>query len=290
MIFKQFYYFLINSNVYISFAAVLLTIQAQIQLGMQPGWHPYLFIIFFATMLEYNFHRLITLWFRKETLVDEKYKWLRNNITVFYLLMIFSIIGFLGALVFAKTEVVVTLLPIGLITIFYSLPIFKSKQKLFRLREISILKIFLISSVWALSTVLLPVIQSSNNFDTTNVLLMITERFLFVFAITIPFDIRDIESDKNAGLKTIPLLIGEQKATRLAMFSLILFTVLFLVHYIKTPLAYTLPALIISSVTTLVFILNEKVKKIAYYYYGVLDGTMFFQGLMVIVSYYIVAT
>ena len=286
MIFKQFYYFLINSNVYISFAAVLLTIQAQIQLGMQPGGHPYLFIIFFATMLEYNFHRLITLWFRKETLVDEKYKWLRNNITVFYFLMIFSIIGFLGALVFAKTEVVVTLLPIGLITIFYSLPIFKSKQKLFRLREISILKIFLISSVWDLSTVLLPVIQSSNNFDTTNVLLMITERFLFVFAITIPFDIRDIESDKNAGLKTIPLLIGEQKATRLAMFSLILFTVLFLVHYIKTPLAYTLPALIISSVTTFAFIINDRIKKTAYYHYGVLDGTMFFQGVMVIVSYY----
>ncbi|HXD94135.1 MAG TPA: UbiA family prenyltransferase [Bacteroidia bacterium] len=290
MIFKQFYYFLINSNIYISLAAVLLTVQAQIQLGMQPGWHPYLFIIFFATMLEYNFHRLITLWFRKETLVDEKYTWLRNNITAFYILMIFSVIGFLGALVFAKTEVIVTLLPIGLITIFYSLPIFKSNQKLFRLREISILKIFLISTIWALSTILLPVIQSGSYFDSTNVLLMITERFLFVFAITIPFDIRDIESDKNAGLKTIPLLIGEKKATQLAMFSLVLFTVLCLVHYIKTPLAYTLPALIISSVTTLFFIVNEEVKKSIYYHYGILDGTMFFQGLMVVVSYYILVT
>jgi 4-hydroxybenzoate polyprenyltransferase len=287
MVFKQFYYFLINSNVYISLAAVLLTVQAQIQLGMQPGWYPYLFIIFFATMLEYNFHRLITLWFRKETLVDEKYTWLRNNIAVFYTLMIFSIIGFFGALVFAKTEVIVILLPIGLITIFYSLPIFRSKQKLFRLREISILKIFLISAIWALSTILLPVIQSGNHFDTTNVLLMITERFLFVFAITIPFDIRDIESDKNAGLKTIPLLIGEKKSTRLAIFSLGLFMLFCLAHYIKTPLAYTLPALIISSVTTFVFVVNDKIKKSTYYHYGILDGTMFFQGLMVVVSYYI---
>jgi len=286
MILKQFYYFLINSNIYISLAAVLLTVQAQIQLGMQPQWHPYLFIIFFATMLEYNFHRLITLWFRKEILSDEKYTWLRNNIAVFYLLMMFSVAGFFAALIFAKTEVIVTLLPIGLITIFYSLPIFKSKKKLFRLREISILKIFLISIIWALSTVLLPVIQSNNSFDKLNILLMIAERTLFVFAITIPFDIRDIESDKSAGLKTIPLLIGEKKATQLAMFSLLLFVMLCLAHYIKTPLAYTLPALITSVITTLVFIKNEKIKKTTYYYYGVLDGTMFFQGFILIVSYY----
>ena len=286
MVFKQFYYFLINSNVYISLAAVLLTIEAQIQLGMQPSWHPYLFIIFFATMLEYNFHRLITLWVRKETLADEKYTWLRNNISVFYGLMIFSVLGFFAALIFAKTQVIITLLPIGLITIFYSLPIFKSKQKLFRLREISILKIFLISAVWALSTVLLPVIQSDSGFDKTNILLMLIERTLFVFAITIPFDIRDIESDKNVGLKTIPLLIGEKKAILLAMFSLVLFILLCLVHYMKTPLLYTLPALIISAATTVVFIISNKIKKAAYYHYGILDGTMFFQGLMVVASYY----
>ena len=287
MILKRFYYFLVNSNVYISLAAVLLTVEAQIQLGIQPEWHPYLFIIFFATMLEYNFHRLITLWVRKETLVDEKYTWLRDNITVFYGLMLFSVTGFFAALVFAKTEVIVTLLPIGLITIFYSLPIFRSDKKLFRLREISILKIFLISSIWALSTILLPVIQSDKNFDKINILLMLAERTLFVFAITIPFDIRDIESDKNAGLKTIPLLIGEKKSMQLAVFSLTLFVLLCLVHYIKTPLTYILPALIISAVTTFVFIISEKVKKTAYYHYGVLDGTMFFQGLMVVVSYYV---
>ncbi|HKC67780.1 MAG TPA: UbiA family prenyltransferase [Bacteroidia bacterium] len=287
MIFKRFYYFLINSNIYISLAAVFLTVQAQIQLGMHPQWHPYLFIIFFATMLEYNFHRLITLWFRKEILADEKYTWLRNNIPAFYTIMIFSVLGFFAALVFAKTQVIIILLPIGLITIFYSLPIFKIKKKLFRLREISILKIFLISSIWALSTVLLPVIQSDKSFDKINILLMLTERMLFVFAITIPFDIRDIESDRNAKLKTIPLLMGEKKALQMAIFSLILFAVLCIAHYIKTPLLYTLPALIISAVTTFIFMVNNKLKKTTYYYYGILDGTMFFQGLMVIISYYI---
>lgn len=284
---KHFYYFLINSNVYISLAAVMFTVQAQIQLGMQPAWHPYLFIIFFATMLEYNLHRLITLWFRKEILSDDKYYWLRNNTSLFYFLVIFSVIGFFIAVIFAKTQVIITLLPIGLITIFYSLPIFKTQKKLFRLREISILKIFLISAVWALSTILLPVIQAEKNFNVVNVLLMIAERFLFVFAITIPFDIRDIESDKTAELKTIPLLIGEKKASNLAIISLLIFALLCIVHYLKTPLIYTLPALLISAVTTFLFLVSNKIKKTTYYYYGVLDGTMFFQGLMVIISYYL---
>jgi len=51
---------LIHSNIFISLAAVSLTIATQIQLGMAPQWHPYLFIIFFATLFEYNIHRLIT--------------------------------------------------------------------------------------------------------------------------------------------------------------------------------------------------------------------------------------
>ena len=185
MFLKQIYYFLINSNIYISLAAVLLTIEAQIQLGMQPQWHPYLFIIFFATMLEYNFHRLITLLFRKETLVSEKHTWLRNHVTSFYILMSASVIGFFIAVLFAKRQVIEALLPIGVITIFYSLPIFKTKAKLFRLREISISKIFWISTVWALSTVLLPVIQTEKYFDAGNILLMLIERFLFVFAINL---------------------------------------------------------------------------------------------------------
>ncbi len=287
MIFKQFYYFLINSNIYISLAAVLLTVEAQIQLGMQPQWHPYLFIIFFATMLEYNFHRLITLLTRKETLISEKHTWLRNNIKSFYILMTISVIGFFIAFLFAKKQVVITLLPIGIITIFYSLPIFKTKAKLFRLREISILKIFLISAVWALSTILLPVIQAEKHFDFANILWMLIERMLFVFAITIPFDIRDMQSDENAHLKTIPNLIGEKKAIQLAVLALLLFIILCVAHYIKTPLIYTLPALLISGITTYIFITNEKIKKLTYYYYGILDGTMFFQGLMVIASYYI---
>ena len=60
--------FLIDSNIYISFAASMLAFETQIQLGMKPQLHPYVFIIFFATLFEYNIHRLILVLTNKDAL------------------------------------------------------------------------------------------------------------------------------------------------------------------------------------------------------------------------------
>ena len=58
---------------------------------------------------------------------------------------------------------------------------------------------------------------------------MLLERFLFVFAITIPFDIRDMEIDIKEGLKTIPVIMGKKKAMMIANILLVLFTMICLV-------------------------------------------------------------
>src|SRR5262245_19176768 len=87
--------FLINTNLFISLAALLFTVESQIQLGFMPAWHPYLFIIFFATLFEYNLHRLITLAYHPEALSSPKHRWLRENKRSFYILVTLSIAGFL---------------------------------------------------------------------------------------------------------------------------------------------------------------------------------------------------
>jgi hypothetical protein len=221
----------INSNIYISLAAVLLTIETQIQLSMKPQWHPYLFIIFFATFFEYNLHRLITVVTNKEALNSDKHNWVRENLKAFYLLIFLSVTGFIYVAFLAKKEVLIFLAPIAAITVFYSLPIFGNKQTILRLREIPYLKIFLISFVWASSTIFLPIIQSGNTFERTQVIATFMERFFFIFAITIPFDIRDIEADKQAGLKTIPLLLNETKSLVISYLSLFSFLIVAFFHY-----------------------------------------------------------
>ncbi|MGE5395627.1 MAG: UbiA family prenyltransferase [Candidatus Saccharibacteria bacterium] len=279
--------FIINSNIYISLAAVFLTIETQIQLGMKPQAHPYLFIIFFATFFEYNLHRLITVISNPKALESDKHKWVKNNRHFFYTIVILSLTGFIISVALAKKEVIFTLAPIAMITLFYSLPVFKQDVFLFRLREIPMLKIFLIAFVWSAITILLPIIQSGLPFDRIQVGLMLIERFLFVFAITIPFDVRDMKIDQQSGLKTIPILIGEKWSVRISNMALLLFMLLCLYHYSFKKEGFILTAMLISALTTLFFINSQKMKKIAYYHYGLLDGTMLLQGLLVLVFYFI---
>ncbi len=280
------FYFLLNTNIYISLAAVFLTLETQVQLGMKPQLHPYLFIIFFATLFEYNLHRLITVITKHEALNDKKHKWIKQHLRLFYLLVIISVLGFLCTLFLAKKEVLITLAPIGVLTLFYSLPIFKNKKHHFRLREIPGLKIFLIAFVWSAVTILLPIIQSGNSYNIRHVLILFMERFFFIFAITIPFDIRDMGADSRAGLKTIPLVIGESKALIIANISLLLFLMLCIFHYQNTDLVFILPAFIVSAISTFIVANNKRIKMISYYHYGILDGTLLFQGLLVCICYY----
>ncbi len=279
--------FIINTNIYISLAAVFLTLATQVQLGMEPQLHPYLFIIFFATIFEYNLHRLITIITNPKSLDDPKHSWVKANLKAFYFLVIFSVFGFCIAAFLAKRTVLITLLPIGIVTLFYSLPVFKTKKTIFRLREIPCLKIFLIAFVWSATTILLPIIQSENSYDQWHVVTMLIERAIFVFAITIPFDIRDMKSDESAGLQTIPIIIGEKKAILVANVYILLFLIICFFHYYNTGLAFTLPAFIISAITTFLFINSDRIKKITHYHYFILDGTMLLQGFLVCVCYYI---
>ena len=278
---------LINSNIYISLAAVFLTIETQIQLGMKPHWHPYLLLIFFGTLLEYNLHRLITVFSNKEALNSDKHKWVRQNRKVFYVLILLSAAGSIFSALSVKTGLLIALSPIAVLTFFYSFPVFSSKQRFFRLREIPYLKIFLIAFVWATITILIPVIQNAYEFTKTELMIMIAERFFFIFAITIPFDIRDTEFDKKAGLKTIPLLYNENKSYVFSYLSLLIFFTISFFHYQLTNSRFIFFALSISALTTFIFLYSKRIRKFHYYHYGILDGTMLLQGLLILVLYYI---
>lgn len=268
-------------------AALSLTLETQIALGMRPQWHPYLFIIFFCTFLEYNLNRLVIIVNNKIALNSGPHKWVKQNLRFFLSLIALSIAGLFAALAFAKKEVLMTLVPLGCITFMYSMPVFKYQKIIFQLRQIPYLKIFVIALVWALSTVLLPLMHSKLNIDRAEISLLLMERFFFVFSVTIPFDIRDMIADKQIGIKTIPLLINENNARVLSYFSLLVFYVICLFHYRLSNAWYTLGALSVSAVSTFIALYVEKVRKQLFYHYVILDGTLLFQGLLVLASFYV---
>jgi 4-hydroxybenzoate polyprenyltransferase len=98
---------------------------------------------------------------------------------------------------------------LSILSFCYSLPLFTLGEQKFGLRNIPGLKTFFITLVWTMSCVLLPILEAQDlhlaDIAMRDVPFMIAKRFLLIFALAIPFDIRDLFSDRQAGLKTIPL-------------------------------------------------------------------------------------
>lgn len=274
---------IINSKIYISLAALVLTMATQVQIGLNLNWHPYLFLVFFATLFEYNLFRFLGIVNNRNSQNTN----LKSKLVGFYLLVLFSVIGFIVALIKAKFIVILALAPIAGITLFYSTPLGKHQKGFFKLRQVPYLKIFMIAFVWATVTVLLPVIHAEKTFDNGHILTLIMERFLFVFAITIPFDIKDMEVDKKAGLKTIPLLIGKKKSIQLALLLLASSFILSAIHYSITAQWWLFFAVSTSILSTAFLILRKKINNSFFYHYGLLDGTMLLYGLLIIACYFV---
>ena len=274
------------SNILLPVAAVLLTLATQVQIGLQPHWHPYLFLIFLATVFEYNRHRIKDILNESRNQSSEEFMWVSKNKWKIVGLCIVWIISLFVTIYFTNTKVLLALLPLGIATVFYSVPVKGINSVFFRLREIPYLKIFLISFVWTASTTLLPIIQLDLKILNFQFVLLFTERFLFIFAVAIHFDIRDMQKDKIAGLKTIPLLFNQKNAMWLSYFSLLLCFIVAYFHYQFQHSGFILVALSISSVTTFLLFKSEYVKKRGSFYYQVLDGMLLLQGLLVLTFYY----
>lgn len=154
-------------------------------------------------------------------------------------------------------------------------------KRLAGLRQITGVKLFYIAMVWTLSSVLLPVAEAYHDgypLHLGQVLQLMGWVFVFVVAITIPFDIRDIYQDKYYGLKTIPVMVGARRALTLSAGLLIVHGAW--IGLSSYPLAVRL-SLASVSLFCLAMIVAPPMKKDEYYYFLVLDGMMVLQFLAV---------
>jgi 4-hydroxybenzoate polyprenyltransferase len=153
------------------------------------------------------------------------YIWLHKNKKFTILSLIISSIVSSILFVFLTPSAKLLMLFLGGLSLFYAMPLpIKNKRNNlnYRLRDIPLVKIFLISLTWAGTTVILPALQVGN-FIPYHLFCL---QFVFIFFITIPFDINDMEIDRAIGVKTIPNLLGIKKALILEGF--MVFTLVFL--------------------------------------------------------------
>ena len=210
--------FVFYSNLWIAIAATCSVWQTLLFIDQRPISIslPLLIFTFSATLFIYAIHRIEGL--KKVEAFKTEGRYLVISRFKFHIL-IYAILGALSTMIsffFLSWTSRLSLFIPATLSLGYVLPALSQNR---RFRDIHFVKIFLIVLVWAWVGVILPMIECKIVLD-QKIGWMILERMFFIFAITLPFDIRDLDIDQHTNVKTIPSTLGINKSKLLAILSL----------------------------------------------------------------------
>jgi len=136
-----------------------------------------------------------------------------------------------------------------------------------------------------MSSVLLPLLEAQHMHmgavSMRDATILIAKRFLFIGALTVPFDIRDLFQDRQSGLKTVPVVWGEKNAYLFCQVLLAGYIVL-LFLFRNNGFNNDFWALTITAVLAGWLIFKSSWKKNEYYYFFCVDGILILQYLLLL--------
>jgi len=276
--------FLLFSNVFMALCAVAQGLVTFYLIGSKPI-PAVLFLLFTSTLGIYNFSIFIGKPKQLDKTATTREIWYFTHPRLMVTLAIVSILSLAPLFFLVTMESKILLTFLAVISFCYSLPLFTLGDKKFGLRNIPGLKQFLITLVWTMSSVLLPVMESlhihQTNISLRDITILLAKRFLFIGALTMPFDIRDIFHDYNLGLKTIPVIYGEKKAYLFCQIVLIGYVVL-LFLFRNNGFNSDFFALTITAILAGWLIFHSTIEKNDYYYFFYVDGVLILQYLLLL--------
>jgi hypothetical protein len=269
--------FLVYTNIWIALAAGTLTLSSS-ALFSQNDFHRNLNpagFAFFGTLAGYNWLRWLSLKFGNRNTRNERLTWLSTRKKLLWLFIFIGgggVLALVPSLSWKQTAIAsITFV----ILAFYGIPIAALKKK--AIRQIPFLKIFLISLSWAAVTVAIPLADERLPLNTFT--LFFIAQTLFIFALTIPFDIRDMQIDVPNNF-TIAQRLGVKRAKLLS----ILCMPMTALCYLNLPLLTTETiALICSIMVTIPLLAMANVNRKDLYYTGFIDGLMILQGGIILI-------
>ncbi|MCR5887787.1 hypothetical protein LRS06_08350 [Hymenobacter sp. J193] len=212
---------LLYSSVLVAAAAASLT--ASTYLFWQRPLPPRLgLFVFAATLFLYNLDSILPYKYAQPTLLSARKRWMLAHRRVLLALALLSLAcaGWLFV-VELSWHLLAFLGHLAAVSVFYSLPIVHWRQRWHSLREVPLLKGFLIAYVWAAVSVWLPALHLGKLLADPVVLVLFGRCFLFILALTFVFDIRDYTKDHLSGTRTFPGVFGIRAAQGLALLTLL---------------------------------------------------------------------
>lgn len=206
--------FYINASIHVALSVYALTRITELYFGLPYDVNLDAFI-FFGTITGYNFIKYAGV-----------AKFYHMSLTKrLRLIQIFSFVCFCLLCYFGwqlRLKTLTYFVPFGVLTILYIIPFLGGFQR--NLRGVSYLKIFVVAGVWSGVTTFVPLAKNGHPID-IDLLLFFCQRMLFVLALIIPFEIRDMQLDLQ-DVRTLPQKIGIEQTKKLGLV-LLLFALTF---------------------------------------------------------------
>lgn len=264
---------IIFSNLLVSLAVGVLTIGICNQLHF-PSRYWYGLFVFSSTLLTYNFQRYIKSKQRIPHPTNHIIWVNKHQKALFCIILISSILSAYSCLeLFLKNYLSLSLLLFSSTISFLYVNQLKTRD----LREVPYLKIHLIALIWMIAV---GGIELVNELDfSPRDWIFVAAHYLYILAITIPFDIRDLKYDIPKQ-KTIPQVIGITNAKSLS----IIFMLLYLFLALLTCPNLQSNWLYISTIFLSIFLIHKvNQDRKEFYYSGILEGTILLTGLSLLV-------
>ncbi len=227
-----------------------------------------LWITFGATFLLYNTQQLLLGYLVIRKTAEYK-QWLKKN-RVLFIIMALVAGGEIYPVITSSVEFIGIYSLAFLVSLLYFLPVTN-------LRSIPLLKSFIIGFVWTLICVVAPLGLGAM---TNEKIHFATAQLLFITALCVLFNIRDVEQDRSTGTFTVPVLYGIRTAKLLT--ALILCGYLSVSFFVSGDLVFVAISIVTFLLGQLFTIGSSPQRHGFYYLYGV-DGIILIQSIMGIV-------
>ncbi len=207
MILRALYRTILYGNILIAFAALGLYEMNFLKLGHPLQFGPMAWMVFLGTIATYNAARLFPIWIKGRALPYERYRWWLHYRWPLAVISAILLLVCAWLALQVPVRILAWLSLPAFLALVYNIPFFLNRG-LPSLREIGMLKTFLIALVWAGVTAGLPAAWTGHEPLDKDVWLLVAEMFLLILAVTLPFDLRDVEEDQQFGIRTLPQYLG----------------------------------------------------------------------------------
>lgn len=268
----QFVDFFIYSNLLISMATFLFTLQTAFVFNYSaPSAVFFAITNFLSTFTLYNLQRIYQ---STKPHSNPRLFWYEKHKKILFTMIL--VFASLYAMVFKTNYLVykeglLFCVPAGILSLFYFLPPFT-------LRRLPVFKIFLIAFVWVFTSTLIPLLYNDSTFimfknvKKDEIAYMIAQ-FFFIAALCVPFDIRDVENDRQNSINTLPVHFGLSRAKTIGI-------ILFLIYMVLAQDTKQAITYFITGTLGIVLLLYASQHQHRYYFSVLVDGLIILQFML----------